>query len=153
METTNVVEKQVNRFDNLSLADLVSQITEIDKKTKDLKSEKTCISDEILSRYKKEAEEKLKAKPEPFGVVNVLAEGYKLKIETPKDVEWDQAELAKVAKEISDSGEEPTEYIDIKYSVSETKYKSWPQAIKDAFIKARTLKPGKQTLKIEAEAA
>ena len=78
METTNETEKQVNRFDNLSLADLVNQITEIDKKSRELKTEKTCISDEILSRYQKETEEKLKAKPEPFGVVNVLAEGYKL---------------------------------------------------------------------------
>lgn len=138
-----------NKYDNQALPELVATIENIEAKEKELKAEKTGIKNEIMRRYQSETENLLKDKKEPFGVVNVVDEGYKLKIDTPKEVEWDQSELAKVAKQISDAGEDPTEYIKIEYSVSETKYKSWPQVIKDQFIRARTVKPGKTTLKIE----
>lgn len=143
------METQTNKYDNQALPELVATIESIEKKEKELKAEKTGIKTEIMRRYEEETAKLLKDKKEPFGIVNVVDEGYKLKIDTPKEVEWDQSELAKVAKEISEAGEDPTEYIKIEYSVSETKYKSWPQVIKDQFIKARTVKPGKASLKIE----
>lgn len=64
---------------------------------------------------------------------------YAVKITTGKKVEWDQSQLAALATEI---GETATDYMDITYSVSESKYKAWPAVIRERFEPARTVKPG-----------
>ena len=37
----------------------------------------------------------------------------------------------------------PSEYVDISYRISETKFNAWPESLKSAFAPARTLKTGK----------
>lgn len=74
-----------------------------------------------------------------LGTVNVPDGSYTVKVETPKNVSWDQARLAALWDEI---GASAGEYIERKLSVSETKYKSWPENIRAEFEPARTVKPG-----------
>ncbi len=144
---------ETTKFDNLSLEQLVTELNILNDQKQNLTLREKSIKGEILLRYESQKQELLKEKPEPYGVVNVKDQGFKIAITTPKKVEWDQKELAKVVDEIRTAGQDPTEYVDIEYSVSETKYKAWPSAIKEAFINARTVQPGTATLKIEAEAA
>ena len=66
----------------------------------------------------------------------------------PKRVSWDQKQLAELAKRIQDSGEDPLQYMDIAYKVPERKFTAWPDTIKSAFQKARTLKMGRQSFKL-----
>jgi hypothetical protein len=61
----------------------------------------------------------------------------------PKKVEWDQSLLADLVRRISDNGDDPAEYIEISYRVSETKFNAWPESLKSSFVPARTLKTGK----------
>jgi hypothetical protein len=61
----------------------------------------------------------------------------------PKKVEWDQTKLTEITRRIADSGENPAEYVEISYRVSETKFNAWPETLKSAFAPARTLKTGK----------
>ena len=61
----------------------------------------------------------------------------------PKRVEWDQRRLAEVVRRIANGGEDPAEYVEISYRVSETKFNAWPESLKSAFAPARTLKTGK----------
>ena len=61
----------------------------------------------------------------------------------PKKVEWDQKRLADITRRIAANGEDPAQYVEISYRVSETKFGAWPESLKSAFAPARTLKTGK----------
>lgn len=81
--------------------------------------------------------------------------GFDIKITVPKSVSWEQDALAKACDVLRQKWEEdPSEYVDTKLSVPESKYKAWPSAIRDVFEPARTVKPGKPKFEIcETEAA
>ena len=61
----------------------------------------------------------------------------------PKKVEWDQKKLADLVRRMTANGDNPAEYVEISYRVSETKFNAWPETLKSAFTPARTLKTGK----------
>lgn len=72
------------------------------------------------------------------------ASGRKVKIEVPKQVEWDQGGLQSVAEHIKRKmGEDPREYIEFKLFVPENRYRAWPEAIKSLFEPSRTVSAGK----------
>lgn len=73
------------------------------------------------------------------GTTNRVDGQYAVKISTNKTIDWDQTQLAALVAEI---GETAADYIDTKYSVSESKYKAWPAVIRERFEPARTVKPG-----------
>ncbi len=57
--------------------------------------------------------------------------------------------LAAIAQRIAEGGDDPAEYIDIKYAVSERKFEAWPETLKASFRKARTVKPGKPAFRLQ----
>jgi len=61
----------------------------------------------------------------------------------PKKVDWDQTRLAEITRRIAANGDDPSEYVDTSYRISETKFNAWPESLKSAFAPARTLKTGK----------
>ena len=61
----------------------------------------------------------------------------------PKKVEWDQKRLADITRRIAATGDDPAQYVEISYRVSETKFGAWPETLKSAFAPARTLKTGR----------
>jgi hypothetical protein len=69
-------------------------------------------------------------------------------VEIKKSVYWDQAELATIAQRIASNGDDPAEYIDVKYSVSERKFAAWPETLRRPFEAARTLKPAKPAFRL-----
>lgn len=78
-----------------------------------------------------------------YGIINLELEGLKIKATVPKKVDWDQAKLADIWGAIKGAQDDPAQYIDLKYDVSESKYKAWPANIQAVFQPARTVKPGK----------
>ena len=60
----------------------------------------------------------------------------------PKRVDWDQDRLAAMAERIRAAGDDPAEYLDISFKVPERKYVAWPEAIREGFEPARTVRPG-----------
>lgn len=72
-------------------------------------------------------------------------------VTVPKNVSWDQERLADLENKLVGLGENPAEYIDTKRTVSESKYKAWPESLRAMFEPARTVKPG--TPKITFKAA
>ncbi len=50
-----------------------------------------------------------------------------------------------MVERIRAAGDDPVEYIDVAYKVSERKYTAWPENIRAAFAPARTVKTGKAT--------
>jgi hypothetical protein len=66
-----------------------------------------------------------------------------IKFDLPKKITWDQKQLSEIAERVAASGDQVKSYIDIKLSVSESRYTNWPPALQQQFSTARTVEPGK----------
>ena len=77
------------------------------------------------------------------GVVHFDDGRVHISADLPKKVEWNQARLAEITRRIAANGDNPAEYVEISYRVSETKFNAWPESLKSSFAAARTLKTGK----------
>lgn len=82
-----------------------------------------------------------------YGIVSTNFEGVEIKHDVPRKVKWDQAQLRQVRSKIAESGDNPDDYIETGYTVSERKYQSWPEIIRRQFESARTEMPGKAAIK------
>lgn len=94
-------------------------------------------------RYAQRAHQLRLAAGKDTGVVHFEDGLVRITADLPKKVEWDQAKLGDVTRRITANGEDPAEYVEISYRVSETKFNAWPETLKSAFASARTLKTGK----------
>ncbi len=107
------------------------------------------LENELLNRKAAELKAAYDAKPEPFGVVNIISGGKKIKIDIPKKIDWLQEELERIWKEIAAGGDDPKSFIKAEYTVSETLYKTFGDNQKKYFGVARTVKSGNPSIKIE----
>jgi hypothetical protein len=94
-------------------------------------------------KYAQRAHELRLAGGKDTGVVHFDDGRVRITADLPKKVEWDQAKLTDITRRIAANGEDPAEYVEISYRVSETKFNAWPETLKSAFASARTLKTGK----------
>lgn len=94
-------------------------------------------------KYAQRAHELRLAAGKDTGVVHFDDGRVRITADLPKKVEWDQAKLNDITRRIAANGEDPAEYVEISYRVSETKFNAWPETLKSAFASARTLKTGK----------
>ncbi len=82
------------------------------------------------------------------GVVHFDDGAVRITADLPKKVDWDQKQLAAIHQRIAASGDNPAEFIETIFHVSETKFNAWNQSLKDAFIPARTVKTGKPDFRL-----
>ena len=82
------------------------------------------------------------------GVVHFDDGNVRITADLPKKIEWDQTRLAEIARRISESGEDPKQYVEITFRVSETKFNAWPDTLKSSFESARTVKTGKPSYRL-----
>jgi len=120
---------------------------EIDERLKHDKVVKARFDGALSLRYASRAAEERQAAGKDTGTVRLEDGDFTIVADLPKRIAWDQKQLAKMAERIRDAKNDPTEYIDITFKVSERKYTAWPEAIREGFEPARTVKPG--MLKIE----
>ena len=106
------------------------------------------IDQAIEIKYSALAHEMRMAAGKDTGVVHFKDGVLHITADLPKKVEWNQAQLADIAKRIVASGGDPSEYIEIAYKVSESKFTAWPESIRSGFESARTLKTGKPSFRI-----
>lgn len=62
-------------------------------------------------------------------------------VEIGKDIKYDAEGLARLYAQIQASGDDPREYIEVKYAVSERKFQAWPRAMREPFERLRTVTP------------
>jgi hypothetical protein len=122
---------------------------ELDHAAKQLKSASAKFSTALEVRYASRAIEARRACGKDTGTVRLVDGNYTVVADLPKRIDWDQEKLAQIAANIADSGEDPTEFIDTKLSVSERKYGALPESWRKGFEPARTVKTG--TLKVTLE--
>jgi hypothetical protein len=82
------------------------------------------------------------------GIVHFNDGNVRITADLPKKIEWDQTRLAEIARRISESGEDPKQYVEITFRVSETKFNAWPDTLKSSFNAARTVKTGKPSYRL-----
>ena len=99
-----------------------------------------------LQRYGEQARTALRDSGRDFGTAHVNDGPLHVKYELPKKVTWSQPILKEMAERIVASGDKVEEYIDIKLSVSESRYTNWPTALQEQFAAARTVEEGKPTI-------
>lgn len=122
---------------------------ELDHANKQLKAASAKFNNALEVRYATRAAEARRACGKDTGTVRLADGDYTVVADLPKRVDWDQDKLAQIAANIAESGEDPSEFIDTKLTVSERKYGALPEAWRKGFEPARTVKVG--TLKVTLE--
>lgn len=92
-------------------------------------------------RYADQAKAQLLAQGQGTGTTHIQDAGYDITVEIGKEVKWEPKGLTELVAKIEATGGDPREYVEIKYSVSEAKFKSWPQTLRAPFEALRTVTP------------
>jgi hypothetical protein len=102
----------------------------------------------IALRYADRATAARRAEGKDAGTIRLDDGEVTVIVDLPKKVDWDQAELATLVAAIRAEDGDPAEYVDIVFRVPERKYAAWPRHIRTAFERARTVKPGKPSIRL-----
>ncbi|NTU68956.1 MAG: hypothetical protein HGB02_08765 [Chlorobiaceae bacterium] len=84
-----------------------------------------------------------------FGVVHMNVDGVKVSETIAKTITWDQEKLAAIYDRIMIAGDNPLTYMRQKFDVPEKQYSEFPKPVRNIFDEARTVKPGKPSIKFE----
>jgi hypothetical protein len=82
------------------------------------------------------------------GVVHFDDGHVRVTADLPKKAEWDQKQLRELVLRIASGGDNPDEFIETSYRISETKYLAWQESLRSQFTPARTVKVGKATYRL-----
>lgn len=113
-----------------------------------LKLAKEKLATALEQRYGEQSRVARLAAAKDFGVVHVSDQSLRITADLPKKVTWDQPQLAAIARRIAASGDKVEDYLDVEFSISESRFNNWPPALKEQFAAARTVKPGKPTFRL-----
>jgi len=113
-----------------------------------LKKARTKFDAALDAAYGEQARSTRVAAGKDFGVIHLSDGPLRVTVDQPKRVSWDQAQLAAIAQRIAASGERIEDYLDVEFSVSESRFNNWPTALREQFEAARTVKPGKPSFRL-----
>lgn len=131
------------------LKDLINKREEIEARLQAVQEELQAVNVDINHAISKKLVNLRSMTGKEFGVVHLQFEGYKVTETVPKKVEWDQEKLGNLFFKIMENGDHPSNYMRMKLDVTEKQYDGFIPEIKAIFAEARTVKPGKPSLKFE----
>lgn len=99
-------------------------------------------------KYVDRAQQLRLAQGKDTGVVHFDDGNVSVTADLPKKVEWDQKQLHELVLRIASGGDNPAEFIETSYRVSETKYQAWQESLRSQFNPARTVKVGKASYRL-----
>lgn len=102
----------------------------------------------IALRYEQRAVGARAAAGKDTGIIRFQDGSVEVAVELPKRVDWDQRRLAALVDGIRAGGENPADYIEVSFKVSERAYAAWPERIRAAFEPARTVRPGRPSYRL-----
>lgn len=94
-------------------------------------------------RYAEQAQALRRQAGKDYGVVHFDDGRVRVTADVPKKVVWDETQLAEIVQRVRLAGDDPAQYVETSYRVSETKFNAWPDSIRAVFAPARTTRPGK----------
>jgi len=102
----------------------------------------------IALRYEQRAVGARAAAGKDTGTVRFQDGTVEVVVDLAKRVDWDQPRLAALSEQIRAGGEDPGQYVEVSFKVSERAYTAWPERIRAAFEPARTVRTGKPTYRL-----
>jgi hypothetical protein len=150
---TDLTELSTSQFAKLSPEQKNDAKRYLDQLSNAVKSAHVKLDSELLQCYGEQAQAALRESGRDFGTAYITDGPLRIKFELPKKVTWDQKQLGEIAERVVASGEQVKSYIDVKLSVSESRYSNWPPTLQQQFAAARTVEPGKPsfTLSIDSQ--
>jgi plasmid stabilization system protein ParE len=130
----------------LPITDFVAAERNVDEAVAYLKQLRAKLDAAKLQRYGEQARAALRDSGRDFGTAHIRDGALHIKYELPKKVTWSQTILKEMAERIVAAGDKVEDYIDVKLSVSESRYTHWPQALQQQFAAARTVEEGKPVI-------
>ena len=147
----DIAEMSVSQLAALPAAPKHEIDTHLDAAIDWLKKARTKFDAALDQCYGEQARAALRESGRDFGTAHISDGPLHLKFELPKKVSWDQKQLAEIAERIVTSGEKVEGYLDIKLSVSESRYTNWPPALQQQFAAARTVDAGKPSFTLSID--
>ena len=126
-------------------ADMLSGLrTQLEKILEDAQRLDDKLDAALDYRYGPRARQVRAADTKDTGTVRFEDNGFIIVADLPKRVKWDQRRLKEIVDLISSGwGENPADYVKVKFEVSERAYESWPARLKELFTPARTVETGR----------
>lgn len=122
------------------IAELIELLEAIGSRIKTAQGE---VAKALTARYADHAKAQLLTEGKDTGTTHIFDGEFDVTVEIDKTVKWDQKQLATIFERIAASGDKPGQYIELKYAVSEAKFKAWPETLRQPFEAARSVTPGK----------
>jgi hypothetical protein len=138
------MSNEVNMIDSIC-----SELEQISVKIEELKQQERKARALLLSASEAEIASQLEGKDYGCGTATVASDAFKIKVTVSKRVKWDSYALTVAEQNLIQLGEDPSEYIEVKRSVSESAYKNWPSTLQSLFVDARTVETSEPAIKIE----
>lgn len=113
-----------------------------------LRKARTKFDAALDAAYGEQARTALRESGRDFGTTHLTDGGLRIKFDLPKKVTWDQKKLGEIAARIAAAGDQVEHFLDVKLSVRESRYTSWPPALQQGFADARTVESGKPTFSL-----
>ena len=147
----DIADMSIAQLASLPTQQLYEVDANIDKAITWLKGARTKVDSALEQRFGEQGREALRDTARDFGTAHFNVDGVHVKYELPKKVTWDQKKLKAIAERIVASGETVESYLDVKLSISETRYTNWPPSLQQQFADARTVDAGKATFELSRD--
>ena len=144
----DIAEMSVSQLASLPPAQKQEISRNLDEALDWLKKARAKFDAALDAAYGERARAALRESGRDFGTAHISDGSLHIKFDLPKKVSWDQKRLAEIAERIAASGEKVEGYLDVKLSVSESRYTNWPPALQQQFATARTVDSGKPSFQL-----
>ncbi|WP_422137669.1 hypothetical protein [Endozoicomonas sp. ALC020] len=147
-EQENIQSMSVAELAARSGEELATLVKNTDKALAQLQVQKDWLESVIAYKYVFKASQIRAKLQQEFGEISFEDEGVGVLVDLPREVSWDQQKLKTIAQRIQEQGEDPSEFLDVHYSVPQGKFDLWPQEIRRSFEPALQVKPGRCTYRL-----
>jgi hypothetical protein len=145
----DLIDLPVGEIAQLPVEILAALQREIETAAKRMKAATARFNGALEARYAARAAEARRDCGKDTDTVRLVDGPFTVIVDLPKRVDWDQGSLAAMVERIRAAGDDPAEYVEISYKVPERAYVAWPEAIRQGFAPARTVRTG--ALKVTLE--
>ncbi|MCW7551790.1 hypothetical protein NX722_03875 [Endozoicomonas gorgoniicola] len=148
IELNDIQTMKVEELASCSGKELALLLNDVEKAMSQLETQKLWLESVVAYKYVYRASQLRSQLQQDFGTVSFDDEGTRVLVDQPREVSWDQQKLKAIAQRIQEQGEDPSEFLDVEYSVSQEKFDQWPQQLRRSFEPALKIKPGHCTYRL-----
>lgn len=138
LQLENISQDRLATVPTGGIADLIDILDDIGSRIKGVLQE---IQGALTARHAEQARNQLRTAGKDTGTTHIIDGEFDISVEIGKDVKYEPNGLAELVARIEASGGDPREFVEIKYSVPERKYQSWPKNLREPFERLRTVTP------------